>query len=343
MKTRTKRNAGLSLIEVMIASMILLVVVVITMSILFTATTTVNRDSRASGLQHRGRTLLEYCRDQFYTGMFRFPGNNLPPTDPTALGIFDQNTQARYQVPVGQHKDPTTGVLTGAMDFGYTTNMGKDDDEMMVDPATKVLSYVGPRTCLLRFEADTVFWESLSALPATVSQPVPVGSPSTLPPLPVLAVTSRSDPKANILNADANKNGNRNDTYVRGKIKKYVLWSAAKGQKVESFETLDDYVMLAVDPLTGQFNGRIDPITGPANPSDSDGVYRGDWLFRYVNQAGDTDWLSPFPVTSKNNPNLSPTIGIQVTVSHGDWDENRKGFLIWRDRETIRFRNPQDQ
>jgi prepilin-type N-terminal cleavage/methylation domain-containing protein len=350
---KTRKDSGMSLIEVVIASVILLIVVLITMGILFTSTTMVNKDSRAAGLQHRGRVLLEFCRDQWYTGLFRNQ-NNPPPTDPTALGIFDQNTSVRFQVPVRQKKDPTTGVLTGAMDFGYAARLGYNGNTTDRDPSTgaymdpevdpKSGAFQGPKTCIIRFEADTVFWESRSATPSTVNQIVPIsGTPSTLPPLPTFPATSSGGSNADILNADANKNGNQNDVFVRGKIKKYVLFSPALGQKIESVETLDDYVILGVDPATGQFNGRIDPITGAANPNDPDGVYRGDWLFRYLNQAGGTDFLSPFPVSSISNPTLPPTIGVQVTVWHGDWDENKKGFLIWKNRETIRYRNPQNQ
>src|SRR2546425_12223709 len=126
--------------------------------------------------------------------------------------------------------------------------------------------------CLQRYEAEEVFRESvLSTSPATASQPT---LNEFVPPLPALpALTSA---KTFIVNADIDKDGTRLQTFVRGKIKKYVL-TAPPNRIVESTETLDDNVILRVDP-TGQFNGRVDPDT-VSNPPDTDGVYRGDWLF----------------------------------------------------------------
>src|SRR5437867_8552367 len=83
MRTNARKDAGMTLIEITIAAIILLVVVAISMGILFACTTIVNKETRASALQHRGRTLVEFCRDQFYLGRFRDPQNRV------TLGISD--------------------------------------------------------------------------------------------------------------------------------------------------------------------------------------------------------------------------------------------------------------
>lgn len=298
---KKKGNAGLTLLEVVIASAILMIVVGMTMRILFTSSTIVNRSSNTSGLEQRGRQFLGFCRGQFYAGRFRDPQNL------QILGLYDSSTQVRYQIPVNRDD-------TGAMQYGYTSAIGKNDPQLLA-----------PKACVLRFEADTALRESAAA--PTASQMVG----SLVPPLPALPAL-----KPLLINVDANKNGTQNDTYVSGKIMKYVLIpdvAAPGGQRIESSETLDDQVILGVD-ASGQFNGKIDPLTGPGspNPNDSDGVYRGNWLFRYVDAAGNTV-LGPFPGTQG--------IGVLVTTWHGNFDENRKGFLLRRDRETVRFRNPQ--
>jgi hypothetical protein len=304
MKVRARRNSGLTLVEVVIASAILVLITLAAFIILISSTKTANNSSIQSGLEARGREFLSTCRNYFYTGQF---GNQNVPN----LGLYDVNNQMRFQIPVSRD-------ATGAMPYGFTSNIGTNDPNM-----------ANVSFCVLRFEANTILRESAGSVPATVNQ---AATTATVPPLPALPALQTI-----ILNVDANQNGKLTDTFVQGKIKKYVIGPTPGNLAVLTIlgsETFADNVILGVD-ANGNFDGTIDPKAGTAvDPADGDGVYRGDWLFRYVDNNGNTvlgNWPGQL------------TVGIAVTVWHGSRDESGKGFILRSCKETIRFRNTQQQ
>ncbi|HXG60277.1 MAG TPA: hypothetical protein VNO22_02780 [Planctomycetota bacterium] len=273
-RTPRRRRAGMSLLEVSIASIILVLVVLMTLSVMIAASGTAAKGTIGSDLETRGRAFIDFCKSQFMTARF------------SDLSSF--NTLLRYQIPVSQN-------AAGQVQFGYSVASGYNDP-----------SGVG-KTCVLRFEADLAIRESSSA-PITAQATNTAG----LPLLPVL--------QTRVANLDVNRDGDRNDTFVRGKIVQYVL--AATGL-VERRSVLSDQAMLAV-ASSGRFNGDFDGSA--ATPADR------DWLFRYVDASGATI-TSATPGTN--------SAGIRVTVHHGTWDDTGKNFMVRRATEMIYFRNDQ--
>ena len=131
---------------------------------------------------------------------------------------------------------------------------------------------------------------------------------------------------------DLNRDGDRLDSLVQGKVVKYVVATVGGVASIESVEDLSGDLLLAVDPSTGRFNGRVD--SNSSDVADSDGVFRGDWLFRYL------DATNP-PQTVVSPLSGALTTGIQICAWHGALDPSGKSFMLRRNRETVRFRNPQ--
>jgi hypothetical protein len=268
------RRAGMSLLEVSIASIILVLVVLMTLSVMIAASGTAAKGTIGSDLETRGRTFIDFCKSQFMTARFQ--------------DLSSYNTLLRYQIPVSQN-------VAGQVQFGYSVASGYND-----------LSGVG-KACVLRFEAELAIRESSTA-PGTAQA---ANSPG-LPLLPAL--------QTRVANLDVNRDGDRNDTFVRGKIVQYVLNAAGS---VERRSVVSDQAMLAV-ASSGRFNGDFDGSA--ATPADR------DWLFRYVD-AGGTTISSPTPGAN--------AAGIRVTAHHGTWDDTGKNFMIRRATEMIYFRNDQ--
>ncbi|MFN3486365.1 MAG: hypothetical protein ACK44W_12910 [Planctomycetota bacterium] len=268
------RRAGMSLLEVSIASIILVLIVLMTLGVMIAASGTAAKGTIGSDLETRGRTFVDFCKSQFMTARF--------------LDLSGYNTQLRYQIPVSQ-------ASNGQVQFGYSAAAGYND------PAA-----IG-KSCVLRFEANLAIRESSSA-PTTAQGASMFG----LPPLPVL--------QTQVANLDVNRDGDRNDTFVRGAIVQYILTAAST---VEQRAVLSDQVMLAV-ASSGRFNGDFDGQT--STPADR------DWLFRYVDRTGAT-LTSPTPGSN--------AAGIRVTIHHGTWDDTGKNFMIRRASEMIYFRNDQ--
>lgn len=310
-----RRNAGVSLVEVVIASAILAAVVLMAYVLLASSTSAAAKGSIASDLEARGRRLVDSCREEFLQA--RFTGSiALGGAGPVAFGIDPNrgNTSIGFQMP-GQVDASGTDLGLGRVVYGYRS------------PAPGALGFRQGLACFLRFEADSVFKEGPGS-PA--AQPVADwGAP--FPPYPVLAAPV-------ILNADVNRDGDQLDTFVRGRIRRYVfapfdaahpVFLANGGACLLSVETVSDQVILRVDP--GQpdlYNGNVDSDAA-APPSQLDP------LFQFVDESGPDGT----PVTNANVATQGR--GIVVTVWHGTSEDNGKGFLIRKNAVTVRFRNTQ--
>lgn len=241
-------KAGMTLIEVIVASAILGVVALMAMTILTTSTHLGSNGTRMSEVEQRGNRLLNYLHDELSTAQFTSASFTSP-----ALGIVStsNNTALVYQV-----TGPATGTATGNMTLtaGYPA-----PQTQTVDPTL---------ACVLRFEADTVFMESAAAGPLP-AQAATWTNPSnlfpTLPPLPF------SNGSPYILNFDLDGNHSLNDVFVQGRIMKYIVNSAGPVM----VEQLDGDVILKVSGSNpGQFQG------------DMDGDGKADLLFTYLDATG---------------------------------------------------------
>jgi len=223
---KATRRAGLTLVEVIIASAILATVVAITMSVLTSGSRTASNGQLLSQLEQRGNRTLAFCRDQMSTAAYTSPTI-------TTLGMVPGtfNTAIGYQV-----SGPATVAPTGTptLVFGYV------DPRIGVDPVVQPVNPI--LACFLRFEADTVYLES------SASQ-VPIQAADwTTPALPPYPILPSSDPTQLIvrtLNMDVKGNALRTGTYVSGRLMKYVVDTTAN--VVVGREKLDDQVILAVN------------------------------------------------------------------------------------------------
>lgn len=296
--SRTRSDSGMTLIEVIIASTILSAVIIMTFMILISSTNTVDRDNRTGDLAKRGRIFGDELKKDFltarFTGTIAYSGATL-----YAMGTYTNDTEIRYRIPVGRNPNGTN--LYGCVSPLPGPNNGPKADWAV----------------FIRFEANTQLRESINA--PLAAQPVS-SYIAPLPAYPALAVE--------ILNVDINGDGDRTDTFVRGKIKKYVVAPSTDliipiHPNPISTETLSDMVILRVHPLSvTAFNGPMlnDTLTS-LNP-----------LFRFVNENGATVINTNLSVQGK---------GVLIDITHGDYDNLKKGFQLVRNSETIKFRNSQ--
>src|ERR1043165_3953217 len=105
---KTKRSAGFTLVEVMIASVILTGVVIAAFATLYTATTLSSKGSAASDIETRGTRFLGLCRDDMAAAQYGKSivldssgytyalGVTLVPVDKT---IKTKNLAVAFQIP----------------------------------------------------------------------------------------------------------------------------------------------------------------------------------------------------------------------------------------------------
>jgi len=322
-KVRRPGQSGLTLIEVIIASIILAAVMFMSYSVLLSTTSTSAQGELTLGLENRGKKFIERCKAEFYDARFNDTANS------GILGIHDNHTQVHYQVALRQNN-------TGAVDYGYV-----GASLVFVDPVTGVPStasnavpnytpWVGC-SCVIRFEPEQAVYEaSFASLAVVQPSTTDAQSPQTWKANSYTGTSlapGTTLPRL-FLDKDVDGDGLKNTVYVRGKIWKYVMNAA--GTAALTAEQLDDDVLLAVQS-DGTFQGNVDAQTGtPAGK---------DWLFRWLlsepvppTTYGNTDtaWLSNFP-----GPNA---VAMMVTVWHGKVDDSGKRFVIRKSWERVPFR-----
>lgn len=291
-----KRAAGLTLLEVVIASVILVAVVAVAMSILFSGTRTATNGQLMSQLEQRGNRTLTFCREQMSTASFTHPTY-------TNLGIVPgtANTAIGYQV-CGPATVTQSGTAT--LSFGYV------DPRIPVNSATQPVNPV--LACFLRFEADTVYMES-SAAPAAAQ-----AANWTNPALPAYPALPTNDPTqliVRVLNMDINGNGTRSDTFVSGRLMKYIVDETSG--TVVGREKVDDQVILALSGAgAGAFGGDVDLDGQP------------DLLFAFTDSTGAVN-------TTLTGATAS---GLLLNLWHGCVDESGKRFILRNNRQLIHLR-----
>jgi hypothetical protein len=309
-----KKNSGMTLLEVVIASAILTGVVLASMVIFHSSSGLATKGSLAADLEDRGRRLTSFAQQEFvqarYTGQIALGGSS-----PLNLGIDPAyfNTSLGYQMP-GTGDPAGVALPAGTVVFGYLTPR-----------ATSGMGFHQDLAVVIRFEADTVIKES-AASPDAAQLP-DWGAP--FPNYPLLGAPQ-------IVNADINRDGDQADTFVRGRLKKYILAPQGSVDAVANganpllvTEVLDDFVILPVNPAQpNRFNGSMSShVAAPPSALDP--------LFLFVDQNGPDG----VPIT---NANLAIAgRGLQIVVWHGNWDDTGKGFYIRKNSLTINFRNPQ--
>jgi len=285
-----RKDAGLSLIEVIIASAILVVMVAVAMSLLHSTSRTAANGSLITQMEQRASRTLTFCQDQLSTAAFTYAGS------PTVLGIVPNSSSTAFGF---QLCGPASNVVpTGSaytMSFGYP------------DPVTATFNT--NLVCFIRFEADTVFQES-SVGAITPTQFADWTSP-VLKNYPTLDATV-----TRVLNLDLNQNGTRSETFVRGRIMKY-LWDKTAGTLVNT-ERLDDMVLLRVtSTAAGAFAGDIDG-DGTADP-----------LFTFLTEAG---------ATITDNASIDSAVRVQINLWHALEDDSGKSFLLRNNKLVIHLR-----
>lgn len=308
------RRAGTSLLEVLIASAILVIVVAVTMSILSSGTSTASTGRLQSELEQRGNRTLAFLRDQISTAA-------LTQTAYTKLGMGpwgagSQYTAIGYQIS-GQTNVPATGQMPHSnISFGYPNPFSSVVDTT----ATNLSQPVVPTyACFIRFEADTVYKEGPLA-------PDPVQATNwTDPALPnypsLVDDPGQSNLVVKILNMDIDGDGARNTTYVSGKLMKYVInetLSTNPAACVVAREKLDDQVIMCVNGAApGDFTARMDSTLGT------------HYLICYADSTG----------TASPGLTLATAAGIKVDLWHGCLDQDGKRLILRNNSIFIHFRS----
>lgn len=320
------RRAGLTLLEVLIASLIFSAVVLMAFASLMSTSTAANRGSAASEVEQRGLRFLGFCRDDFAVAQFSktidFGSGGWALGLPS--GTF--NTAIAYRIP-GVRNASGAPIAAGGMVFGYASPLPAPNTGFYQDLA-----------CVVRFEADTVLKESSSSPDA--AQAADWGSP--FPAYPALVNPSSSMLPSQILGMDLNQDGDRSDTFVSGKIMKYVLAPAAsplgtahaafaifgvtQSKLLLSREALSDDVLLRIaSPAAGNF---LSDFEGQASSPAS--ALEG--LFRFVDATGSPDG------TPVDNSNIAlDGRGVLIVVVHGKPDSTGKGYLVRKNSLLVRF------
>jgi hypothetical protein len=315
----------MSLLEVLIASLILAFVVFVTIEILISGSAAVERSGITGTLEHRGRLTVHTCANEFVSARFRLDHTNpvtalqnmnpFPVAGVSAnadLGIYASNSEIRYMVAgtqdqngLGPQSFPASpSIKNGQVVWGYNSPLPTPSGGFRMD-----------LVCLIRFEADTVLLESAGSL-AVASQPASWGAP--FPVLPALL--------SQTVNWDIDQNGSQTDTFVRGKLRQYFVAPAGHplggpAGAILAVSTLSDNVVLKVQG-GNQFNADMD-----ANPGSG-------MLFRFVDKTGAIAMAGSFP---------GPTAtSIIMTIWHGNFDDRGRAFWVRKNSETVGFRNLQN-
>jgi len=309
-------RCGLTMIEVMIASVILAAVVMMAMASLMSSSSAATKGAAASELEQRGLRFIGFCRDDFSVAQYTNT-INLGSTFALGIPVNSYNTAVAYRTP--GNRDASGNALTGgAMTFGYTS------------PLSAYPGFYQDLACTIRFEAETVLKESSTSIAA--AQAANWGTP--FPSYPTLV--------SKTLGLDLNNDGDRTDTFVSGKIVRYIF--APSGSAVGtghpaiklngitqsplllSREVLSDEVLLRVNSTAaGDFLCDFDGhATTPTSAIDA--------LFRFVDSSGSADGAV---VDSSNVAVLGK--GILIGVIHAKPDTTGKGYFVRKNSLLVRF------
>lgn len=316
-------KAGVTLLEVMIASLILSAVALVAFSTLFSTTSLASKGSIAAKLEERGVRFLSVCRDELSAAQFSQSIALGGSPSNFSLGI-PVNTPNSYNSAVG-YRIPGNRDASGATSAALTVVYGYASPFRRASPAVDG-GFYQDLAVFLRFEAEEVLKESGATM--TPGQATNWGTP--FPAFPALTVST--------VTFDLNNDGDRTDTFVRGKMVKYIV--APSGSYVAnahaplqlngtvlpsnllSLETLSDNVVLRVNsPAAGDFSADLE-THGPATNS---GV-----IFGFADPV--TGVLNRTITTSPN------AAGIQITIWHGDYDDTGKRFILRKNSALIHFR-----
>ncbi len=240
-----RKDAGMSLIELSIVSIILGAIVAITMGLMITSSRNATNQAIQGHIEDRGTAIVDACKREF--GYAKMSGSSVFTLNSTnALGIAanTNGTEVRFQHVVNVDTSTSTNTVT----YGYTSKVGTDTGASL-------------RVCVIRFEPHTVIRESSSAPSTTIAQFAATWSGSTW-----AGVAPPSTLDTEIVNLDINQDGDKADRFLVGKLMKYVTDSA--GARLTD-EELSDYVMLRYDSATAMYSS----LTGTAV---------GDQIFSYL-------------------------------------------------------------
>jgi len=378
---KTKRSAGLSLVEVMIVSIILAAVLLMSMTALFTASNASAKGSAASDIETRGTRFLGLCRDDMSAAQYG-QMTNLGSGGTLALGInpatpvacLKYHLSVAYQIP-GNRGHNGQKKVGGAIIYGYNSPFNipnEDDDGVLPILSTNHTKFYENLVCYLRFEADTVFKESASSPDAIQAldwdNPGPV---RIFPPYPQLVNPSATVRPNQILKMDLNGDHDMTDTYVRGKIVKLVYTSPINpvdplsilpvpvphavalahpvGFKVDGVQMTP--LLLSREVVSDMVMFRVRTEALPMAPGD----FYSDWDQHdlAVTKHSQRDVLFRYvddagSVDAEPNP-FNPQLpnestnakGILISVIHGDYDGTPGGFIVRKNKQLIRTRTSQ--
>lgn len=275
------RRRGLTLIETVVTTALLVAVTGMAFQILVGTSSAAVRGTLTGDLESRGKAVAEHFRAQILTAKLVGTGPSLGGTNALGITTGRDGTEIRYQIPVARE-------ASGNVLYGFTHAVGEDDAEGE------------DWMCVLRFEADGVLKESASS--ADGAQPAP-GWGGDFP-----APASLGSDAVEVLDLDLNGDGDTADTFVRGRLRRYVVTPDGDFASVES---LSDQVLLRVE--SGSFY---------SSPTGT------DRLFSYL----------PSGAASAGAANEAV-----ITVWHGTLDDDRKSLLSRECAGSVRFRNHQTE
>jgi hypothetical protein len=351
MRTSYRRSeSGMSMVEVMIATVILGFIMFATYMILFSTSTTSARGQVATNLDAAGKEFIEFCKKEFYDARFNDNVNS------QVLGIHDNNTQIHYQLALGMSD-------AGNVVYGYPAGANTLDNTGVTIQVKGVNQTLYKQNLLawanyqavVRFEPELVYCEGSSTTvlqPATADlkapqtwRPNPYAGNVSLAPGTPLPVFSRA---TNVpLDLDMNRDGDKLDVFVKGKIWKYVMQPVLplaatpvlQTYTVHSYVMVSDNVFLPV--VGGVFRGDMEPaVTGAVIGSTVNLTDGKDWLFRYL-RAEPSDppttygYLDDSATLAFPGPN---TVCLGITIWHGALDDTGKFFTLRKTWERAPFR-----
>jgi prepilin-type N-terminal cleavage/methylation domain-containing protein len=363
---KTKSSSGFTLVEVMIASVILTGVVIAAFVTLFTASKMSSQGSVASDINTRGTRFLSLCRDDMAAAQY---GKNIvldsagttyqlgvTLTVPADVTRKLKNTAVAYQIP-GDRNNAGVRYAGGIVVYGYNAPFNLTTDL----PNDNYNKFYEDLVCYLRYEPDTVFKESTSSLDVAQLPDWDTNANPIFPRFPALTNPSATLLQSQILNIDLNGDGDRTDTYVRGKIVRYVVAPfgspvaaahpafAINGQLMSSLllsqETVSDMVMMRVR-TEGPAGGPCDILFTDFDKHDIDVLNQTerDMIFRFVGATGTVE----DPIYSSAAPllELQPTVstnarGLLISVTHGNYDGTPNGFVVRKNRQLVRTKTNQ--